>query len=154
MRTMGANLVLAMIGAPVCARVFNCSIVCLFSSMRTSDSLQKNESYFYAELKRLKELKEFLLLDEILKGTNSKDKHLGSKLFLEQIIQLKGTGLVATHDIGLGELEKDYPQNIINKCFEVEIEGDQVTFDYVIRNGITKKMNAAVLMKRMGIIDN
>jgi len=128
--------------------------------MRTIDSLMKNESYFYAELSRLKILKEklvndknvFILLDEILKGTNSVDKHAGSKLFIEQLIRLNGMGLIATHDVRLGEMESDYSDNIMNKCFEVEIDGDEILFDYVLREGITSKMNAAYLMKQMGII--
>ena len=129
--------------------------------MRTTDSLSDNESYFYAELRRLKKLREeiehgepvLFILDEILKGTNSADKSTGSKLFIDRIIKLGGTGLVATHDISLGELEKEYPGSVINKCFEVEIEGETIKFDYKLRSGITRKMNAVFLMKQMGIID-
>ena len=94
----------------------------------------------------------FILLDEILKGTNSQDKHVGSKLFIDQLIKMNGTGLIATHDVELGKLEKEYPEHIANKCFEVEIDGDQISFDYLLREGITQKMNAAYLMKQMGII--
>ncbi len=160
LRTVGINLILGMIGAPVCAHEFLFNPVKIYSSMRTSDSLQKNESYFYAELRRLKILKESLmkrekiliLLDEILKGTNSQDKHAGSLMFIEQLIKLKGTGLIATHDVELGKLENEYPDQISNKCFEVEINGDQISFDYILRKGITQKMNAAHLMKQMGIV--
>ena len=128
--------------------------------MRTSDSLQKNESYFYAELRRLRILKEnlliddkmFILLDEILKGTNSRDKHTGSKLFIEQLVKMNGTGLIATHDVELGNMEQDFPDHISNKCFEVEIDGEHISFDYLLRDGITQKMNAAYLMKQMGIV--
>ncbi len=160
LRTVGINLILGMIGAPVCANEFFFTPVKIYSSMRTSDSLQKNESYFYAELRRLKVLKESLmkrekiliLLDEILKGTNSQDKHAGSIMFIEQLIKLKGTGLIATHDLELGKLEDEYPDQIANKCFEVEIDGDQISFDYILREGTSQKMNAACLMKQMGIV--
>ncbi len=160
LRTVGINIILGMIGAPVSASEFMFTPVKIYSSMRTSDSLQKNESYFYAELRRLKILKENLmkqekmviLLDEILKGTNSKDKHTGSIMFIEQLIKMKGTGLIATHDVELGKLENKYPVQISNKCFEVEINGDQISFDYILREGITQKMNAAHLMKQLGIV--
>lgn len=160
LRTVGINLILGMNGAPVCAKEFCFAPVKIYSSMRTSDSLHKNESYFYAELRRLKVLKESLiqggkiliLLDEILKGTNSQDKHAGSVMFIEQLIQLKGTGLIATHDVELGKMENRHPGQISNKCFEAEINGDQISFDYILREGITQKMNAAYLMKQMGIV--
>ena len=93
------------------------------------------------------------ILDEILKGTNSADKSLGSKLFMKRIVELGGTGLIATHDTSLGEMEKEYPGVVINKCFEIEIEGETIRFDYKLQNGITHKMNAAILMKQMGILD-
>ena len=159
LRTVAVNMVLGMIGAPVCAGEMNLSPVKLFTSMRTTDSLSQNESYFYAELKRLKALKErlekgeniFFILDEILKGTNSTDKSLGSKLFLRRVIEYRGTGLIATHDISLGEMETEFPVNVVNKCFEIEIDGEKISFDYLLRDGITRKMNAAALMKQMGI---
>ncbi|MBN1183943.1 MAG: hypothetical protein JXB49_16745 [Bacteroidales bacterium] len=162
LRTVGVNLVLAMAGAPVCADEFKFRMIDLFSSMRTSDSLQKGESYFYAELKRLQtivqELKKnrnlFLILDEILKGTNSKDKEAGSKAFLKQMIELGGTGIIATHDLTLCEIERDFPDNIYNQSFEVDIEGKAIHFDYLLRTGITTKMNATFLMEQMGIINN
>jgi len=149
-----------MTGAPVCARSMNLAPVKLFTSMRTVDSLNHNESYFYAELKRLKILKErlereeniFFLLDEILKGTNSTDKSLGSKQFLGKLLELGGTGLIATHDISLGEMEQEHPGRVLNKCFEIEIDGENISFDYLLRDGITRKMNAAFLMRQMGIV--
>jgi hypothetical protein len=159
LRTVAVNMVLGMIGAPVCAAGMKLSPVKLFTSMRTTDSLSQNESYFYAELKRLKALKErletgeniFFILDEILKGTNSTDKSIGSKLFLRRVIEYGGTGLIATHDISLGEMETEFPVNVVNKCFEIEIDGEKISFDYLLRDGITRKMNAAALMKQMGI---
>ena len=159
LRTIAVNFILAMVGAPVCATELKFTPVKLFTSMRTTDSLSHNESYFYAELKRLKILKIrleernniFFILDEILKGTNSADKSIGSKRFMNKIIGLGGTGLIATHDTSLCELENEYPENIVNKCFELEIDGENIFFDYKLCDGVTKKMNAALLMKQMGI---
>lgn len=159
LRTVAVNLVLAMTGAPVCADEFIFTPCSVYSSMRTTDSLSDKESYFYAELKRLRVLKErlekkeniFFLLDEILKGTNSEDKSKGAQLFLEKIVKYEATGIVATHDIMLGLLGERH-SNIRNRCFEIEIEGDEVKFDYILRDGMTTRMNAAILMKQMGII--
>ncbi len=161
LRTVAVNYILAMAGAPVCAEEMIFTPLKLFTSMRTTDSLSENESYFYAELKRLKVLKSeiergeplLFILDEILKGTNSADKSLGSRLFMKRIVELGGTGLIATHDTSLGELEDEYPGIVFNKCFEVEIEGETIKFDYKLQNGITRKMNAAILMKQMGILE-
>ncbi|MBN2665255.1 MAG: hypothetical protein JXR67_01995 [Bacteroidales bacterium] len=160
LRTVAVNMILGMTGAPVCAREMILTPVKLFTSMRTVDSLSQNESYFYAELKRLKILKEklengenmFFVLDEILKGTNSTDKSLGSKQFLGKLVDLGGTGMIATHDISLGEMEQVYPGKVFNLCFEIGIDGENISFDYLLREGITRKMNAAFLMKQMGIV--
>ena len=160
LRSVAVNMILAMVGAPVCALEMKFLPTRLFTSMRTTDSLTSNESYFYAELKRLRQLQQMVLtgenilfiLDEILKGTNSEDKSLGSKLFLNKIISLGGTGLIATHDTTLGRLEEEYPEVIINKCIEVEIDGEIIHFDYKLRDGIASKKNAVLLMKQMGII--
>lgn len=159
LRTIGINFILAHNGMPVCATNFEFKIMDLFSGMRTADSLKENESYFYAELKRLKyiidKLKQgratLILLDEILKGTNSLDKAKGSWKFVEHLITLKATGIVATHDLTLCDIEKEYPENIRNKCFEVDIDGQKISFDYKLKSGITKNMNASILMKQMGI---
>lgn len=161
LRTVAVNLVLAMTGAPVCAARFSFTPVNLFTSIRTSDSLADNESYFYAELKRLKFLKEkiesgervLFFLDEILKGTNSKDKSEGSWSFIEKLISLGGTGIIATHDTSLGNLSSGYPDKIRNRCFEIEIEGENILFDYLLRDGVTTRMNAGILMRQQGIID-
>ena len=161
LRTVAVNYILGMIGAPVCATEMNFTPGMLFTSMRTMDSLSSNESYFYAELRRLSILKLrietgdpiFFILDEILKGTNSADKNKGSELFIQKIVENGGTGLIATHDTSLGDLENEYPGVIINKCFEIEIDGDIIRFDYKLQDGITRKMNAVFLMKQMGILD-
>ena len=159
LRTIGVNLVLGMCGAPVCAKNFRFSPIRIYTSIKTTDSLHKNESYFYSELKRLKyiidELKNgtklFVILDEILKGTNSKDKHAGSEALLKQFISLNTSGIVATHDVSLGILEKSFPDHIKNRCFEVDINGSRLSFDYKLREGVSKNMNATVLMREMGI---
>ena len=159
LRTIVVNMILGMCGAPVCAEEFNFNPVKIFTSIRTNDSLHKNESYFYSELKRLKriidELKSgntlFVVLDEILKGTNSKDKHAGSEALLKQFITLKTSGIVATHDVALGKLKESFPKNIKTKCFEVDINGSQLSFDYKLRSGVSKNMNATIMMREMGI---
>ncbi len=160
LRTVAVNYILAMTGAPVCATRMSFVPMTLFTSMRTTDSLSSNESYFYAELRRLKFIKSrinngediLFILDEILKGTNSEDKSTGSKLFLRKLIGLEGTGLVATHDTSLGILQDEFPDSIINKCIEIEIDGEEITFDYLLRDGITTKKNAVLLMKQMGML--
>ncbi len=159
LRTIATSLVMAMNGCKVIAKSYHFKPILLSTSIRTQDSLQKNESYFYAELKRLKQIIDalrsgselFIILDEILKGTNSKDKHQGSEALLKQLISLKTSGIVATHDILLGELEHVFPEHISNYCFEVDISGQQLTFDYKLREGISKNMNATMLMRQMGI---
>jgi hypothetical protein len=161
LRSAGVALVLAMNGAPVCAESFSFRISEIWSSMRTNDSLRKNESYFYAELLRLKRLMEriasgaevFVLLDEILKGTNTEDKQKGSAALLDKMIGLGASGIVATHDLSLTWLEQKHPAKVFNKCFEIDIDGDKISFDYLLRNGITTKMNAMLLMKQMGLLD-
>ncbi len=159
LRTVGVNMILAMCGAPVCAVSFRFKPVNLFTSIQVNDSLQKNESYFYSELKRLQaiiqELEKgvplFIILDEILRGTNSKDKHAGSEALLKQLIRFKTSGIIATHDVSLGSLQDTFPGYIRNCCFEVDIEGDRLSFDYKLKDGISKNMNATLLMRQMGI---
>ena len=160
LRTVGTNYILAMIGAPVFARKFDFSPVLLHSSIRTNDSLARKESFFYAELKRLKniisELESgqhvFILLDEILKGTNSRDKQAGSIALLEQLIKYQSVGLIATHDLVLGDLIKNYPENIANLCFEIQIVDEEMSIDYKLREGVCQNLNATYLMKKMGIL--
>lgn len=160
LRTIGSNMVLAMIGAPVHSESMNFTPIQIISSLRTTDSLMKKESYFYAEIKRLQfivnRLRDgeqlFVLMDEILKGTNSKDKEQGSKALLRQLINLRTVGIIATHDLSLGKLEEEFYPNIHNQCFEVDIKNDELSFDYTIRPGVAKNMNASFLLKKMGIV--
>ncbi len=159
LRIIGINSLLAYIGAPVCARKMEIQPVTLVTSLRTSDSLNDNESYFFAELKRLKLIidklqageKLFIILDEILKGTNSLDKQKGSIALLQQLIKLEANGIIATHDLKLGSLAETYPDHIRNYCFEADIQNDELTFSYHLREGIAQNMNACFLMKKMGI---
>lgn len=159
LRTIGVNIVLALSGSPVCAKKFKISILQPFTSIKTSDSLSNNESYFYAELLRLQRIIEalktgdsyFIILDEILKGTNSKDKEQGSKALVKQLVGLNASGIIATHDLQLAELSKNFPENVKTACFEVEIENDQLVFDYKLREGVSQNLNATFLMKKMGI---
>ena len=160
LRTLGVNLILAMAGSPVIASEFEFYPINIRTRIKITDSLFKNESYFYAELKRLKSImlelqqgKEiFLLLDEILRGTNSQDKHKGSKKYIEKLLNYKVSGIIATHDVVLGKLQDEYPEQIQNYCFEVEIANDNLVFDYKLKSGISQKLNASFLMKKMEII--
>jgi DNA mismatch repair ATPase MutS len=160
LRSLGVNIVLALSGAPVCAEEFDCPFIELRSGMRTADSLKENQSYFYAELDRLKsimdELREgkslLVLLDEILKGTNSTDKQAGSIALVKQLVDRACLAVIATHDLALGELEKVYPDKVLNYSFEANIENEQLFFDYKLKRGIAQKMNATFLMRKMGII--
>ncbi len=159
LRTVGVNLILSLSGAPVCAKEFKTSVLQPFTSIKTSDSLSNNESYFYAELLRLQRIIEalktgqsyFIILDEILKGTNSKDKEQGSKALVKQLIGLNAAGIIATHDLKLAELSNSFPENVKTACFEVEIENEQLVFDYKLRAGVSQNLNATFLMKKMGI---
>jgi hypothetical protein len=159
LRTIGTNMILAMTGAPVCARKFATSKVLVLTSMRIIDSLEENTSSFYAELKRLAGIiqsaerneKVFLLLDEILRGTNSNDRHIGSVALIRQLVKSNAVGILATHDLALSQLEEELPQAIDNYNFDVKIENDELFFDYKLTKGICKSLNASILMKKMGI---
>ena len=157
LRTIGVNYLLACIGAPVCCERLKLYPNQLITSLRTSDSLSDNESYFFAELKRLKRIIDllnqgqqlFIILDEILKGTNSMDKQKGSFDLIRQFMQLKANGIIATHDLLLGSLIKQFPEEIRNYCFEADIKENELTFSYKLREGVAQNMNACFLMKKM-----
>lgn len=159
LRTVGINYLLACIGAPACATQMELYPAQLITSLRTSDSLNDNESYFFAELKRLKLIIDklqageelFIILDEILKGTNSMDKQKGSFALIKQFMALQANGIIATHDLLLGTLIELFPENIRNYCFEADITNNELTFSYRMRPGIAQNMNACFLMKKMGI---
>ncbi|MEM9930871.1 MAG: DNA mismatch repair protein MutS, partial [Bacteroidota bacterium] len=169
LRTVGINLVLANAGGPVCAipAAANSPGILrtrpnlqVWTSMRTQDDLSESTSSFYAELKRLKLIIEavsdqhqsvFFLLDEILKGTNSRDRHTGSRALIRQLIRDKGAGIIATHDLELAALEKEPGSRVENYAMEVQTTGDQLTFDYKLHPGVCQSFNATALMARMGI---
>jgi hypothetical protein len=159
LRSLGVNIVLAQIGAPVCAKAFVLSPVQLLSSMRIADNLAENTSTFYAELKKLRSIiervkrheKVFILLDEILRGTNSYDRHTGAAALLKQLIKEKAVAVIATHDVELAQLQTDYPTSVENYHFDVEVEGEELYFDYKLKQGICKSLNASILMKKIGI---
>jgi DNA mismatch repair ATPase MutS len=160
LRTIGVNFIIALAGAPVAAKAFTCGIMQLRTGMRATDSLKDQQSYFFAELDRLKSIMDelrsskplLILLDEILKGTNSNDKLSGSIALVKQLIPHHSLALIATHDLALGALEQTHADAVKNFCFEAIIENDQLSFDYTLKNGLAKKMNATFLMKKMGII--
>jgi hypothetical protein len=160
LRTLGLNIVLAQMGAVTAADKFSCSPMRVFSSMRTTDSLEESTSSFYAELKRLKQLLEladekekapvFYLLDEILKGTNSSDRHKGAEALIRQLHTKRSAGLVSTHDLELGEwgAAESYVHNF---HFRSDVENGQLHFDYQLHEGICRSFNASELMRMMGI---
>lgn len=159
LRTVGLNVVLAGMGSVVCAKRLSLPLLQVYSSMRTQDALHEETSSFYAELKRLKLILEavekqdniLFLLDEILKGTNSRDQHRGAKALVKQLLRYEGVGLIATHDLQIGQLQAQYPKAIENLCFEVEVRDGALHFDYKKRKGVSESFNATQLMRDMGI---
>lgn len=161
-RTVAANMVLALAGSVVCAEAFTCSCMQVFTSMRTQDSLEEDTSSFYAELKRLKTLilavnsKKFenlpilYFLDEILKGTNSKDRHEGAKALMLQLHKTTTSGFISTHDVELGD-EFDDQGFVENYSFSSEVVNNDLVFDYKLRLGVCHSFNASMLMKGIGI---
>lgn len=159
LRTLGINTVLALSGAPVCAKSMSVSVVTIISYMRIKDSLNESTSTFKAELDRLQMLlhavehgdKVFFLIDEMLRGTNSVDKYRGSKAVIEQLIKKNGVGLVATHDLQIARLEDDHPGYIRNFYFDIQVMDGEMLFDYKIKHGECKTFNASLLLKQIGI---
>ncbi|MEA5457845.1 hypothetical protein VB796_02280 [Arcicella sp. LKC2W] len=165
-RTVGVNLILALAGSVVCADAFACSCVQVFTSMRTQDSLEEDTSSFYAELKRLKTLIQavnsqqlavnsyqfpvFYFLDEILKGTNSKDRHDGAKALMLQLHKTRASGFISTHDVELGD-EFEKQGFVANYSFSSEVVNGDLVFDYKLRAGVCHSFNASLLMKGIGI---
>lgn len=159
LRSLGINMVLGGIGSVVCASEATIHPLPVLVSMRLSDSLADSESYFFAEIKRLKQIMDvleekpaFVLLDEILRGTNSDDKRNGTIEVVKKIITKKAIGAIATHDIEVCLTTNEYPEILTNQCFEVEIKDNDLHFDYKLRNGICKNKSATFLMQKMGVI--
>lgn len=159
LRSLGINAILAQMGAPVCAQALELSPLRLMSSMRIADNLAENTSTFYAELKKLKTIIEavnrgehlLVLLDEILRGTNSYDRHTGSAALVEQMIRHNAVAVIATHDVELATLQSRYPAAIENYHFDVQVEGEELYFDYRLKPGVCTSLNASILMKKIGI---
>jgi DNA mismatch repair ATPase MutS len=159
LRTLGINMILGNAGAPICASNAQIHPLPVVVSMRMSDSLTDSESYFFAEVKRLKQIMDelehqicFVLLDEILKGTNSDDKRLGTVKVIEKLVQKNVIGAIATHDLEVCNITLVYPKNLSNHCFEVEIINNELVFDYKLRDGICKNKSATFLMNKLDII--
>ena len=158
-RSIGVNMALALSGAPVCAGAFAVTNCRLYTCMRIADNLEEQTSSFYAELKRLKQLiditkdgqKVFFLLDEVLRGTNSRDRQIGSMALVRQLVRQQVSGIIATHDLALGELERELPRRVSNSHFDVQICGEDMSFDYKLYTGICNSLNASILMKKIGI---
>ncbi len=159
LRTVSLQIVMGNMGLPICAEKAEYNPIKLITSMRTTDSLTDDESYFFSELKRLKFIVEkiktdryFIILDEILKGTNSTDKAIGSRKFVEKLVASNSTGIIATHDLSLCVAAEELPE-VKNYFFDARIENDELFFDYTFKPGICQNMNASFLLKKMQIVD-
>ncbi|MGK7389248.1 MAG: MutS-related protein [Candidatus Cyclobacteriaceae bacterium M2_1C_046] len=159
LRTVGINAILAYAGSPVCAKTFLISEFDIFTSMRTKDNLEAHVSSFYAELKRIRQLLQKLktntkpvlyALDEVLKGTNSHDRHAGAEALVRQLNKLNCMGMISTHDLELGAIASE-DEHIKNMSFNSDIVDDEILFDYKIHEGICRSFNASKLMEKMGI---
>ena len=159
LRTLGINLVLAYSGAPVCAESMAVSVLKLVSYMRIKDSLNESTSTFKAELDRLKMILEktaaetdvLVLIDEMLRGTNSKDKYAGSKAFIERLIRQQTAALVATHDLQIADLADEHPGAVRNFHFDIKMQNQDMFFDYKIKDGACKTFNASILLREIGL---
>ncbi len=161
LRSLGVNMVLASCGAPVCASSAKLKPLPVWVSMRVADSLSDHESYFFAEVRRLKTIMDHLekepglvLLDEILRGTNSDDKRKGTLAIIKRLASMNAIGALATHDLEICNITNSYPDILSNHCFEVEIIDQQLHFDYRLRDGICQNQSATFLMQKMGVIEN
>jgi DNA mismatch repair ATPase MutS len=161
LRTVAVNLILAQSGATVIASFFRFQPLQILSSLRTRDSLHEHHSYFLAELRKLQQIilqlesggPAIVLIDEILKGTNSEDKTNGSGQFIRRLLHYRCLGLFATHDLALSRMEDEFPGKIRNYCFESQIREGELFFDYTLQKGVAKNKNASFLMRKMGIIE-
>ncbi|MEQ8551472.1 MAG: hypothetical protein RIC06_23835 [Cyclobacteriaceae bacterium] len=159
-RTIGVNMVLAQAGAPVNATSLSMGLTDIFTSMRTVDDISKHTSSFYAELKRINQLLEasksgpatFVVIDEVLKGTNSEDRHIGAVALVKKLSSINAFGIISTHDLSLGKETQNAP-GIRNFSFNSDIKDDKILFDYKLTPGLCRSFNASKLMEKMGIID-
>ncbi|MDA3615497.1 MutS-related protein [Polluticaenibacter yanchengensis] len=159
LRTVGTNILLAMAGGVVCSEKMVCSVMRPVCSMRIADNLSEDTSTFYAELLKMKTIVTaiknqehvIVLVDEMLRGTNTFDRHLGSKAFIQQMIKQNAVGIVATHDVALVELKDIYHDDILLGYFDSVINNDEIEFDYKYKDGVCKTTNASLLMKKIGL---
>jgi DNA mismatch repair ATPase MutS len=159
LRTLGIGVILSNAGSVIPAKNAWFYPIPLLVSMRLSDSLEESTSYFFSEVKRLKLIIDnlnqgpaFVLLDEILRGTNSDDKQNGTIGIVEQMVRLNAIGMIATHDLEVCETTRSHPTYLKNKCFEVEIRDNDLFFDYKLRDGICQNKSATFIMKKYEII--
>ena len=160
LRTLGLNICLAYSGAPVDAASFNLPLLNVFSCIKVSDSVIDGISYFYSEVKRLKQLLEefekndekpiIFFIDEIFKGTNNIERRIGATSYIKSLIGKNGIGLVTTHDLDLVKLADDHKE-IINYHFKENIKNDKMEFDYKMHEGPCPTTNALEIMKIEGL---
>ncbi|MEO8797688.1 MAG: MutS family DNA mismatch repair protein, partial [Polyangiaceae bacterium] len=159
LRAVGVNAVLALAGAPVCAESMTIGDLRVATSMRISDSLESGISHFYAELQKLKLVidmahgpkKVLFLLDEILHGTNTRERLIGARAVARALVEAGAIGAISTHDIAIGDLEQELTGKVKNVHFEEQVEDDKMTFDYKLRDGVVQSSNALRLMKIVGL---
>lgn len=163
LRALGTNAVLARTGAPVCAERLVIGRFLVATSMRVRDSLDEGVSRFYAELKKLKivldlarrtkgsEVCAFFLLDEILHGTNTRERLIGARALVNELVACGASGAVSTHDLALGDLEQAHGGKVRNVHFEEQVDGETMTFDYALRQGVVQSSNALRLMRIVGL---
>jgi DNA mismatch repair ATPase MutS len=159
LRTLGVNIILAYTGAPACSKKMELSLFKLVSYMRIKDSLNESTSTFKAEINRLKMILEttareensLALIDEMLRGTNSRDKYLGTKVFIERLIKQQSSAIIATHDLQIAELAQTHPRQIQNFNFDIQTDGVEMFFDYKLKTGECKTFNASILLKQIGL---
>jgi hypothetical protein len=159
LRAVGINVTLALAGGPVCAAAMSLPIVRLRASMRTQDSLQQGASYFHAELQKLRAVVDdaaaeppiLFLLDELLRGTNARARHVGARAVLLHLLDRGALGLCATHDVALAALEREHPRRVANVHFTDVVVDGEMRFDYRLREGVVKTSNALRLLAMAGI---
>jgi hypothetical protein len=159
LRAMGVNAVLALAGAPICAKRLEIGSVRVCTSMRVRDSLEEGVSHFYAELQRLKmvldmakgEKPVLFLLDEILHGTNTRERLIGARAIVRALVARRAMGAVSTHDLGISDLQEELPDAVRNVHLQEQVDGDKMTFDYKLRDGVVQSSNALLLMKMVGL---
>jgi len=159
LRTIAVNMILAYAGAPVNAKSFKLSQIRILTYFRIHDSLEESTSSFYAELKRIRDILNIiktndnclLLLDELLRGTNTTDRNLGSVAIIKQFLKYNAVGIVATHDLSIADMIKQFPEQVRNFNFDVNVKNDELFFDYKLKEGVCNSFNATLLMKKIGI---